>query len=389
MTQSEREVSLWRLSPLVAGAFAIGVDASVLSGILLEVSEGLHAEPGAVGQVLAVFPLTYAIAAPLVATLVSGQSQRRISMAGLLLFALGNLVAASGTITLLGVGRFVAALGACAYLPNATATAAASAPERRSGRAVSLVLSGVTAATVLGVPAGIYLAALVGWRWVLISIAVLGLVSALAQQATGGLANPRPTPVPVRDRLRLLGDRTLLGALALTVVVVTGEFVVHSYLAVVVDENVGAGTGVLALALTVFGASTLVGTISGGVLSDRFHWRPLLLVTVTAVGAILVALPLADGLVATLVLLSLWGMVGWTIVPTQLHRLFAVHPTEGSVVASLNSSSVFLGVALGGLVGSWAVDGHGIVVLCLVAAAVVWCALFFLLPVRSGAVRTA
>ncbi|MCS7482450.1 MFS transporter [Umezawaea endophytica] len=379
------EVSLWRLTPLVVGAFAIGVDASVLSGILLAVSSDLGTDPSTVGQALAVFPLVFAIGAPIVASLVAGQSQRRIGMAGLLLFSAGNLVAMSGSVAMLVAGRLIAAIGACAYLPNATATAGASVPSARSGRAVSLVLSGVTAATVIGVPLGVLVSSLVGWRWVLVAIAVMGVVAALLQ-GRGGLADPRTQPVPIRERLRLLGQPGLLVVLALTLLAVAGEYVVYSYLALVVRDNVGAGTEVLMLMLTVLGVGTLIGTIAGGVLSDRFRWRPLLATTVTTVGLLLLVLPVASGLVATLVVLFAWGVVGWTIVPTQLKRLLSVYPSAGTLVVSLNSSSVFLGAALGGLVGARVIDGYSTTVLCVVGAVGVWCSLIFLFAAaRTGA----
>ncbi|MFD8497757.1 MFS transporter [Amycolatopsis sp. NPDC059657] len=371
------EFSLWRLTPLVVGAFAIGVDASVLSGILLTVSTDLDTDPSTVGQALAIFPLAFAIGAPIIASQVAGQSQRRIGMAGLLLFAAGNLVAMSGGVLLLAVGRLIAAIGACAYLPNATATAGASVPAARSGRAVSLVLAGVTAATVIGVPLGVFVSSFVGWRLVLVAIAAISVIAALLQ-GRSELADPNMQAISIRERLRLLADRRLISALALTLVVVAGEYVVYSYLALVVRDNVGAGPVMLTLVLTVFGAGTLVGTILGGVLSDRFHWRPLLRITVTIVGAVLLSLSFVSGLAATLAVLFVWGAVGWTIVPTQLKRLISTYPSVRMLVVSLNSSSVFLGVSLGGLVGGWVIASYTTTALCVFGAVCVWCSLFFL-----------
>ncbi len=388
MKPSHLSITLRRLGPLTLGAFAIGVDASVLSGILLDISAGLRASPGTVGTVLALFPLVYAIAAPVVATATGSWSRRRVATVGMLVFAAGNVVAAAGTIELLAAGRVVAALGACAYLPNAVATAAASVPTERSGRAVSIVLAGTTAAAVLGVPAGVLLAAVVGWPWVLVAVAALGLGAAALQSRH--LANPPSPGTGLRARLAPLRDRGALLTLATTVVAVSGEYVVYAYLALVVATVIGPGAGVLVPVLAIFGLATVGGTILGGVLADRHrhHPRRLLLIVLGAVGALLLALPWTHAPAITIAVLILWGLIGWTIVPTQLRRLMHAHPTATPLVASLNSSAVFLAVALGGLLGGWAADRYGVVALCALGAALVWCAAIFLpAPRRSRVVE--
>ncbi|HET7412893.1 MAG TPA: MFS transporter, partial [Pararhizobium sp.] len=47
-----------------------------------------------------------------------------------------------------------------------------------------------------------------------------------------------------------------------------------------------------------------------------------------------------------------WGIIGWSFMPGQVSRIVAHAPGATAVVLSLNGSALYLGVALGSLIGS-------------------------------------
>jgi predicted MFS family arabinose efflux permease len=71
-----------RLYILVLGAFALGLDAYVMAGLLPEVAADLHTSESAAGQMVTLFTLCYALAAPVFATALAGRPEPRRGVAG-------------------------------------------------------------------------------------------------------------------------------------------------------------------------------------------------------------------------------------------------------------------------------------------------------------------
>jgi MFS transporter, DHA1 family, inner membrane transport protein len=182
-----------RLAVLTACTFAVGVDSFVMAGILPRLAASLRVSVATAGQLVTAYALAYAVLTPVMATLTASWPRRRVLLTGLGVFVAGNAVP-----TLLpwfGVvlaGRVVAGLGGAMITPVALATAAAIAPPGRQGRALSVVVAGLSAATALGAPAGTALAGVGGWRLSMAFVAGLGLV-ALAAVATFTPVTASPT----------------------------------------------------------------------------------------------------------------------------------------------------------------------------------------------------
>ncbi|MCP2250115.1 MFS transporter [Lentzea aerocolonigenes] len=388
--ENSRTATWWSLTPLVFGAFVVAVEGTILTGVLPTLGRDLQVEPGAIGATLAIYPLTYVFGAPTVAMLAGSRSQRTMCAIGLVVFALGNLGAASaGSLIGLTAGRLLASLGACAYLPNAGARAAGLGPERR-GRALSIVASGYTAATLAGAPLGVVAASYLGWRPVLVVVAVCAVAVAVAQWFSRLDDQPAST-MSMRERLKFLGDRRLLSILALTLAVVTAEFVVYAYISVVVGHNIGADSRTVATALMVFGVGTTTGTLAGGFLVDRFGWRRMLRVSTFVIGVALLVMPFARSIPFLFACLVVWGLFGWTFTPTQMNRLLDTFPDNGTMLLTLNASAVQLGVAGGGLAGGVVLETLGAGALAFAGAAIVWIALVVAwrgsrAPVEAGSV---
>lgn len=79
---------------LAFGTFAVGTDAFVIAGILPEIAQSLDVSVAAAGQLVTVFSIAYAVLAPVLATLTAGWSRRVVLPAGLMLFAVGNVITA-------------------------------------------------------------------------------------------------------------------------------------------------------------------------------------------------------------------------------------------------------------------------------------------------------
>lgn len=137
----------WRVHAMVLalGTFVVGTDAFVIAGLLPSISGSLNVGVGAAGQLVTVFSLAYAALTPVLATLTANWSRRSVLVVALVVFAAGNVVTAVAPDYWSALAsRVVAAAGAGIYTASASAAAAALAGEERRGRAISIVMLGLT-----------------------------------------------------------------------------------------------------------------------------------------------------------------------------------------------------------------------------------------------------
>ncbi|WP_434594145.1 MFS transporter [Streptomyces sp. A5-4] len=348
------------LPVLAVGAFAIGTDTFVVAGVLPEVAGDLSASLADVGWVSTLFALTYAVLAPVLGALTGRLERRTVLVISLLVFALGN--AASALAPGLGellAARVATAAGAALFIPAASASAAAlSAPERR-GRAMAVVLGGLSAATVVGVPFGTWMAADLGWRatfWLLTGLGVL-----CAAAVAGGLPEVRLPAAPgLAARLAPVRDLRVLFTVLTTLLFMTGGYLALTYIGAVLAPVTGGDGTELALLLLVFGVPAVGGTLLGGRATDRWGATPVLLASVAGLAAVLVTLPLTrDRTLTAVVAMAAWGITAMATQPPQQYRLFAIAPTSGPLLLSLNSSATFAGISLGGFIGGRVIGDGG------------------------------
>ena len=359
----------FRLGLLAGGAFAVGTSAYVVAGLLPEISTELGVTVSAAGQLTSAFALAYAVGAPVLATLLGRWERRNLLVAALLVAAAGNLLSAlAPAYPLLFAGRILTALGAAAFTPAATHAATLLSPPERRGRAVAAVFTGITLSLVVGVPAGTFLGASLGYRGVFGVVAALCLVGAVGVRMLLPTVEA-PAPVGLRERLAVAADRRVLTILGITVFGLMSVLTVYTYIAPLLAESAGVTGPLLGVLLVVYGVGALVGNDLGGRLTDRFGSRRPLLMTIPVVAIALATLPLTLTTVvgAAVALFVLGG--GFVVNSPVQTRLIELAPTGSALVLSLNASAIYLGIGLAGLVGGAVVATLGVLALPPVGAA--------------------
>jgi predicted MFS family arabinose efflux permease len=150
---------------LAVAAFAIGTEAFVIAGLLPVIASDLQISMAATGQLVTAYALTYAVGSPILAVTFNNLDRRTVMTLALCCFIAGNLLAVvAASFAMLLMSRMLMALGAGLCMPTALAVAVAIASPERRGRAIALVISGLTVATVLGVPLGTWIGNHYGWR---------------------------------------------------------------------------------------------------------------------------------------------------------------------------------------------------------------------------------
>jgi DHA1 family inner membrane transport protein len=353
-----------RLIWLALGAFAIGAEAFVISTLLPAISADTGATITQAGYLVLAYALAYAFGAPVLAALTSASDRRRVLTVVALVFAVGAATAgfASGYLSLL-LSRVVMAFSAGLFTATAQATAVAlSTPEKRA-RSVSIVVAGTTLAVALGAPIGALLAGLFGWRGTYFAVAALGVTAAIAiwVMLPAGIRGLRQS---LSERLSVIGLPGVRPALLTTLLYMTGPFIAFVYIAPLTTSAIGLGREMLPVVMLAFGIGAAVGNPIGGQLADRFGAQRTVVITTVLSVLFMLAISLIPHLPETIrgpvfiAFMVPWGMVGWAFLPAQVSRLVSIAPAAAPLVLSLNGSAIYLGTALGAVVGGQVLE-HG------------------------------
>jgi MFS transporter, DHA1 family, inner membrane transport protein len=360
---------------LAAGAFVVAADGTLVVGLLQGISGDLGVSLAAAGQAVSVFAAVYALAGPLFALFFRRLSPKGALLSSLALFVVANAITAlaSNLPTLLS-GRALAAAAAAMFMPAASVAATATTEPGQHGRALSVVVSGGAAGIALGVPAGTWVGTLSSWRVAFLLVAGLALIAAgalgLLIPAGEGVRPARPVS-PTLDRRSL---RVLFG----TCVWALGSFTFFTYVSLILQRAAGVGGSQLALFLLLYGAFGIIGSMAAGWLTDQTSARTALIVALPLIAVSLIGLGIltwgargdATATAVCAVLFALYAMATWSVTPPQQHRLLALGG-EPRVALALNASTLYGGVALGGIVGGVLLgSGHSVAILCWVAAAI-------------------
>ena len=363
-----------RLLVLTLGTFAIGTDSYVVAGILPHVARSFGVGVAAAGQFVTVYSLTYALLTPIMATLTAHWPRRRVLMAGLIVFVVGNIL--TGALRTFGLAlgaRAVAGLGAAMFSPAASATAAALvAPERR-GRALAVVLAGLSGATALGAPIGTLVATLGDWRTTMWFVAGLGVLAGAGVLAA--LPHVQGSPaLRLRARMAPLGDPRVAATLATTLLVMSGVFLVYTYISIVFDRATGGDGAHLAALIAVWGIGATLGNLAAGHLTDRFGDRRIVNLAIVIVALDFALMPWSSAhFWPAIYALAVWGFCGWGLVVGQQHRLIGIAPALAPILLALNAAAIYLAVSASGAMGGLMVGTIGARQLPLLSTLLIIC----------------
>ncbi|MEG8180288.1 MFS transporter [Nocardia terpenica] len=336
---------------LALGGFGIGTTEFVTMGLLPDIARALHVSEPTAGHAVSAYALGVVVGAPLLAALCARMPRKRLLIALMIAFTLGNVASViAPSFDTLMLARFVSGLPHGAYFGVASLAAATLAPVGQRAKAVAAVMLGLSAANVVGVPAATWLGQHLGWRDAYIVVAVIGLATVLAI----GRFVPELTGVRVTD------PRTELGALRRSQVLLTllvgavgfgGMFAVYTFIATTLTDVSHMSIGLVPVVLMLFGLGMIAGNILGGVLADRGVDRAIyvsMISTVVILGGFVAAAhnPITAGLGAFFV-----GACGASLGPGLQTRLMDVAHDAQSLAAALNHAALNMANASGAWLG--------------------------------------
>ena len=347
------------LFALTLGGFAIGTSEFASMGLMPNMVASLGVSEPQVGHLISAYALGVVVGAPLLAILGAGWKRKTLLLSLMGFYALGNLASALGpTYHSLLLFRFIAGLPHGAYFGVAALTAVAISPPHRRGRAVSIVMLGLTLAILIGNPLATWVGQLVDWRWIYAAVSLIAVATVvlLAVWLPARVDGPKAEPL---DELRAFNRLPVWQALGIGAIGFAGMFAVFSYLAPTMLEVTRVSAAWIPLGLVGFGIGGVIGNFAGGWLSDRFKLRGAWVVLAWAL-AMLLLFPLMAKWLPTLLLatvaIGLMGALG----PILQSHLMDVAGDAQTLAAASHHAAFNTANALGPWLGGMAiVAGYG------------------------------
>jgi DHA1 family inner membrane transport protein len=220
------------------------------------------------------------------------------------------------------------------------------------------MFTGLTVATLLGVPAGAWLGLHFGWRTTFWAVSAIGVLATVIIATLVPADRGESAPMKFIEELKGIAYPQVLLGLLMTVLGFAGVFAVFTYIQPILTRVTGFADSAVSPILLVFGGGMVVGNLLGGRLADK-RLVATLLGSLAALAIVLGTMTFAlHSKPAMIAFSGLLGIVAFaTVAPLQLRVLQKA--TGGQVLASsFNIAAFNLGNAIGAWLGG-VVISHG------------------------------
>ncbi|MBP2196131.1 MFS transporter [Pantoea cypripedii] len=327
--------------------------------LLTPIAASLQVSEGQAGQTVTVTALVALLTSLVIGNLTRRLDRRMVMLAfTLLLIASALLVAFAEDLTMILLARVLLGMAIGGFWTLSTAITMRLVPNDQVPRALSIVFSGISLATIIAAPLGSYLGGLIGWRNIFLLTGALGVLALFWQFFTLP-AMPPENKARSGGVLDLLRRSVMRWGMLAVIMMFTGHFAFFTYLRPFLESAAQLNVNQLSLVLLAFGVANFFGTSLAGYLVTRSVSLTLsgmaLLMSVTAL--VLVSFGGVSWLVAAGV--AVWGLAfgsmptGWS---TWISRAV---PDDAESGGGLLVATIQLAITAGAAAGGWMFDLQG------------------------------
>jgi DHA1 family inner membrane transport protein len=332
------------VAALLVATFAVVTNELIPTGLLPAIAADLAVDIPTAGLLITGYAIGVAIAGPVLALLTSRVPRKLLLLAIMAVLVVASILSATASSywLLLG-GRVLIAAGHGLFFGVTMVLASRLAPPGRQATALSLVMAGVNAATILGVPLGTAIGNAVGWRmtfWVIVGVAVVAaVVLSVLIPGEEKADTPRPLASFRAEAAAALRPVVLIcyTNIALSLV---AFFVMVTYMVPYLTEVGGVPIEAVPLVLVAIGVAGFFGNLLGGRLGD---WNP--------VATMFGALAINTVLFAVRVI---W-LVGFAFPAPVQSRILREVSDAPNFASTLISTAFQVGIAAGAALGGSAI----------------------------------
>lgn len=347
------------VASLSLGVFALVTAEFLPASLLTPMSQDLGVSVGAAGQSVTMTAIVGAIAGPAVVIGTSRWDRRATLLVLTALLVVSSLMAAFASgLPMLLLSRALLGVGLGGFWAMSLALAMRLVPGRLMPRAMAIIMTGVSLATVCAAPLGAWIGEAYGWRTAFGIAAALGIV-AFVMQATSLPAMPSKGAAGLSTLLGVLRRPAIRVGLLTVLLVVAGHFAGFTFIRYYLETVPGFGVEALSGILLAYGIGGFLGNIFGGFVSERNTSLSIALAAggVAATALVLALLGASPAIAA--VTTALWGFAFGALPVSVQSYVTRAAGDEAESAGALMLSTFQIAISSGAVLGGLLVDTHG------------------------------
>lgn len=358
----ERTEAAWMaITSLAVGVFGLVTAEFLPASLLTAISSDLHVSNGAAGQAVTATAIVGAIAAPTIPILTRRLDRKTVMIVLSIVLAISNLLAATASnLTILLIARVALGVALGGFWSMAAALAMRLVPMHLFARAMSIILTGVSLATVCAAPVGAYIGAVWGWRMAFIVSGAIGLFSLAMQLVTIPKLPPVDNP-NIKTLIELLGRPAVRTAMLAVILIISGHFAGFTYVRPLLEQVEHFSVEAVSFALLAYGIGGFFGNFAGAFVAEKSERLAI------GLGALIIAamsawlLFSAGSAVAVNIAIAVWGFAFGALPVGFQTWIVRAAPDQAEGAGGLLVSAFQIAIASGAMLGGVIVDHFGAV----------------------------
>ena len=342
--------------------FVLAMTASVFNGILDKVAISLNISIANSGLLNTMYAYGAAFGVPI--TLIVFRKIERTKMLKIMLFITILMTLAlvfTQNFGQLLIIRLVTGISANIYGVLAISTVVSLSTKERQGRSMAFLIMGSSVALVIGIPLTRALSSILDWRsifWILNIIMILSLIYFKIYLPE---VDHESTKLNLKNELEFFKDRKTLLVITYSLTMFVGYGAFYTYVTPYLLLLFPSIETMMSLILVFLGIASFTGNLIGGHVSDHIGYaKSLLLGAAFQMASMLLILIFQPVKWLSVLFAILWLMSAW-FTGLQLNTGIAqATQNKSSLMISINSSSIQLGVAIGSSLAAIVIPLSGI-----------------------------
>lgn len=363
---------------LTINTFVIGLCEFISSGISVNIAKQFNISVANAGLSTTLYALAVLISAPILISLTSSFNKKTLLIAIAINYALANLIVAlAPNFIIMIIGRIMSGCSHGLFMSIGTLVATQITKKEKQGQAIAIMFSGLTIATILGVPLGSFLANHISWRIIFSGVSILSVITALMYLTLPNNLQPGQK-ITLLSHKKLWSNKQNVSSLFLTAFGYGGVFAIYAMIVPFIQKLVHVNSDVITILLLIIGLFVAIGNIIGGKISNKNTNKVLMKIFPLQILSYLLFYFVKNEASLYIVcaffgLLIFMNVSGLQLLNIEVSK--KLNPDVVDVTSSYNISAFNLGIAFGSFIGELGFEHIGYQSLPILATIIVSIAL--------------